>query len=80
MDRTTTLQEKSTRVTQAQDSGTLFLRLPAVMRLTGLGRSTIYRMVAARTFPGPFRLATRAVAWRRSDIDQWSNSRPASTH
>jgi prophage regulatory protein len=80
MDRTTGTQAKHTRIAQSPDPGALFLRLPAVMRLTGLGRSTIYRMVAARTFPGPFRLATRAVAWRRSDIDEWSESRPASTH
>jgi prophage regulatory protein len=44
-----------------------FLRLPAVIHLTGLGRSTIYRMVAAKEFPCPVKLATRAVAWRRAD-------------
>ncbi len=45
------------------------VRLPMVMRMTGLGRSTIYRMVAARNFPSPVRLGARAVAWRQSDID-----------
>jgi prophage regulatory protein len=55
-----------------------FLRLPAVIRMTGLGRSTIYRLVAAREFPGPVKLAARAVAWRRADLDRWSESRPAS--
>ncbi|HRH85416.1 MAG TPA: AlpA family transcriptional regulator [Rubrivivax sp.] len=54
--------------------------MPTVMRLTGLGRSTIYRMVAAREFPSPVRLGPRAVAWRQSDLDQWSESRPAVTH
>lgn len=58
----------------------LLVRMPTVMRLTGLGRSTIYRMVAAREFPSPVRLGPRAVAWRRSDLDQWSESRPAVTH
>lgn len=80
MKRTTSTPTKPTRIEQALEPDRLFLRLPAVMRLTGLGRSTIYRMVADHTFPGPFRLATRAVAWRRSDIDRWSDSRPASTH
>jgi prophage regulatory protein len=54
--------------------------MPTVMRMTGLGRSTIYRLVAERKFPSPVRLGPRAVAWRRSDLDQWSESRPAVTH
>ena len=58
----------------------LLVRMPTVMRLTGLGRSTIYRMVAARKFPSPVRLGARAVAWRQSDLDEWSESRPAVTH
>jgi prophage regulatory protein len=58
----------------------LLLRMPTVMRLTGLGRSTIYRLVAARKFPSPVRLGPRAVAWRSSDLDQWSESRPVATH
>lgn len=63
-----------------EDSPSLFLRLPAVMKLTGLGRSTIYRMVAERRFPTPVRITNRAVAWRRADLDQWSEARPAATH
>ena len=53
-----------------------FLRLPSVMRVTGLGRSTIYRLIAEGQFPRPVQLASRAVAWRRSDIDSWSQTRP----
>jgi prophage regulatory protein len=40
------------------------LRLPAVLKVTGLGRSTVYRMVAEHTFPAPVKLAKRAVGWR----------------
>lgn len=58
----------------------LLVRLPTVMRMTGLGRSTIYRMVAAHKFPSPVRLGARAVAWRQSDLDQWTESRPVVTH
>jgi prophage regulatory protein len=54
--------------------------MPAVIRMTGLGRSTIYRLIAERKFPSPVRLGPRAVAWRRADLDQWSDSRPAVTH
>lgn len=75
--------ERSLRDIAARDGGdppSLFLRLPAVMKLTGLGRSTIYRMVADKRFPRPVRIASRAVAWRRADLDRWSESRPAVTH
>ncbi|MBX9715575.1 MAG: AlpA family transcriptional regulator [Burkholderiaceae bacterium] len=58
----------------------LFLRLPTVMRITGLGRSTIYRLIADRRFPSPVRLGPRAVAWRRSDLDRWSEARPEVAH
>lgn len=58
----------------------VFLRMPTVMRMTGLGRSTIYRLIAEKKFPCPVRLGPRAVAWRRSDLDRWSEARPAVTH
>ena len=58
----------------------VFLRMPTVMRMTGLGRSTIYRLMADQKFPCPVRLGPRAVAWRRSDLDRWSKTRPIVTH
>jgi prophage regulatory protein len=57
-----------------------FLRMGAVIRMTGLGRSTIYRLVAQAKFPAPVRLASRAVAWRRVDLVQWSDGRPTVLH
>ncbi len=58
----------------------VFLRMPMVMRITGLGRSTIYRLVADRQFPTPVKLGRRAIAWRRSDLDRWSQTRPEVAH
>ena len=58
----------------------VFLRMPTVIRITGLGRSTIYRMIADQKFPSPVRLGLRAVAWRQSDLDIWSQARPVVTH
>ncbi|MGZ5652328.1 MAG: helix-turn-helix transcriptional regulator [Usitatibacter sp.] len=52
------------------------LRLPAVLRVTGLGRSTVYKMVAEHTFPAPVRLSKRAVGWRHDDVRQWTIARP----
>ena len=58
----------------------LFARLPTVMQATGLGRSTIYRLVATGAFPRPVHLGPRAVAWRWSDLDEWSATRATAHH
>lgn len=50
---------------------TQLLRLPAVKDRTGLGRSTIYALVAAGRFPAPVPIAARAVAWDSRAIDKW---------
>ena len=55
----------------------IFMRLPAVLQATGLGRSTVYRMVAERTFPAPVKLAKRAVGWRHDDVQKWTIGRPS---
>jgi prophage regulatory protein len=57
----------------------MFARLPTVIQATGLGRSTIYRLVADGSFPQPVHLGPRAVAWRWSDLDRWSESRRVDT-
>lgn len=53
-----------------------FLRLNEVIRLTGLARSTVYRLMAADSFPAPGRPGARAVGWRNTDVAQWSATRP----
>ena len=58
----------------------LFARLPTVMQATGLGRSTIYRLVANGEFPAPVHVGPRAVAWRWADLDRWSASRRVDPH
>ena len=67
----------STAVTTRRDAVAprLLARLPTVMQATGLGRSTIYRMVAEGVFPAPVRVGARAVAWRWADLDCWYESR-----
>ena len=58
----------------------MFLRIQAVIRVTGLSRSTLYRLIADESFPRPVRLGPRAVAWRRSDIDAWGEARSTARH
>jgi prophage regulatory protein len=56
------------------------LRLPAVLRTTGLGRSTLYRLISERAFPPPVKLAKRAVAWRQEEVQQWAGARARAAH
>jgi len=51
------------------------LRLPEVIKQTGLSRSSIYSFIAQDLFPKPVKLGMRAVAWRQSDVDEWISSR-----
>ena len=64
----------------AGDMAVVFLRLQAVIRVTGLSRSTLYRLIADEKFPRPVRLGPRAVAWRRADVEAWGETRPVTTH
>lgn len=59
------------RISDIQDEE--FCRLPEVIRLTGLSRSTIYHKIAKGTFPEPKRLGSRLSMWRRGHIRAWLN-------
>ncbi|MBK6972993.1 MAG: AlpA family transcriptional regulator [Sterolibacteriaceae bacterium] len=58
---------------------TSLLRLPNVIQITGLARSTIYKLISDERFPPPLKLSQRAVAWRLLDIEQWIASRTRAT-
>ncbi|MBL4682452.1 MAG: AlpA family transcriptional regulator [Pseudomonadales bacterium] len=47
------------------------LRLPSVIELTGLSRSSIYLRMKNDGFPQSISLGDRAVAWLESDIEEW---------
>jgi prophage regulatory protein len=51
------------------------LRLPQVMKATGLARSTVYKLVAARSFPVPVRITGRSVAWHAMEVQTWIGER-----
>ena len=52
------------------------LRLPEVLKRTGLGRSALYALMKAGTFPRPLRIGARAVAWLEDEVDEWIRKRP----
>lgn len=48
-----------------------FLRLPAVIEMVGMKRATIYKRIAAGTFPAPVQIGPRAVAWDLAALADW---------
>ena len=68
------------RPASTAEMAAVFLRLPAVVCITGLSRSTLYRLIADKQFPRPVQLGPRAVAWRRQDVVAWSETRPVTRH
>jgi prophage regulatory protein len=72
--------QSETKPVGADMQSAVFVRIAAVIQLTGLGRTTIYRLMAEDKLPSPVRLAKRAMAWRRVDLDQWSAGRPTVPH
>lgn len=51
------------------------LRLPQVISLTGLSRSTIYLRISNNEFPKPISLGGRSVGWLESDVAEWIDSK-----
>ena len=52
-----------------------FLGWRQVRDLTGLGRTTAWRMRQAGDFPEPVPISPGRVAWRERDIARWNESR-----
>jgi prophage regulatory protein len=58
--------------TSALTNENALLRLDNVKKLTGIGRSTIYKLIAQERFPKPVHPAgSRIAAWVAGEIDQW---------
>jgi prophage regulatory protein len=47
------------------------LRRREVALLTGLSRSSLYRLMATGDFPGPVHISSNAVAWPESEVHDW---------
>jgi prophage regulatory protein len=50
-----------------------FFKVRDVLRITTLSRPTLYRRIAAGTFPRPVHLGGRACAWSRMSLQSWIN-------
>ena len=50
-----------------------FLRLPQVLELVPVGKSTIYYLMAKGEFPKQVKLGYKLAVWRKSDIENYMN-------
>lgn len=50
------------------------LRMPDVITLTGLPRSTIYFKMKNKEFPNQVQIGSRSVAWLESEVYEWINN------
>ena len=48
-----------------------YLRIEDVSHITGLGKTTIYRLMKEGTFPESVRLLPKAVRWKSDEIQEW---------
>lgn len=51
------------------------LRVPDVKKITGLSRTTIYKLVKEQDFPSPIKLSKKAIGWPESTIENWIKQR-----
>lgn len=58
-------------MTHTSIEGESLLRLSEVKTIVALGSSTIYRHIAAGTFPRPVSLGPATVRWKSSEIQAW---------
>ena len=58
-----------------ENKNSKFIRLPEVINRTGKSKTSIYSDMELGTFPVPYRIGRRAVAWQDSEVEEWISSR-----
>lgn len=51
------------------------LRLPEILRVLKVSKTTLYRWCATGNFPRPLQLSSNIVGWRESEVREWLESR-----
>lgn len=62
-------------VPQVQSLPDKIIRTKEVQELTGLSRTSIWRMERNEEFPARVQLSAGSVGWRLSEVEHWINSR-----
>ncbi|GGC23025.1 helix-turn-helix transcriptional regulator [Pseudoduganella buxea] len=58
-------------IKQAESGRPVILKLPEVIEICRLSKTTIYRDMRAGTFPKPIRLTKRSTGWVGHEIIEW---------
>ena len=53
------------------DSNERLLRFPQVKEMTGLSRTTVWRMERAGNFPKSRAISSRMTVWKESEVNAW---------
>jgi prophage regulatory protein len=64
-------------VTSSLAADQRFIREKEVRNMTGLSHANLWRLVRLGQFPQRFKLSEFSVAWRRSEVRAWMESRLA---
>lgn len=48
-----------------------FIRLPEVLKRTGISRATVYRLINKKAFPLPVKISEKSIAFVESEINDW---------
>lgn len=59
----------------AKSKSDKILRMPEVVKITGVSYKTIYRNMELGLFPKQVKIGVRCVGWLQSDIDEWLSDR-----
>lgn len=47
------------------------IRLPEVLKRTGVSRATVYRLINKKAFPLPVKISEKAIAFVESEVNDW---------
>ncbi|WP_068302328.1 AlpA family transcriptional regulator [Pararhodobacter sp. CCB-MM2] len=52
------------------------IRMPQVIKMTGMSKSAIYAQIKEGAFPRPLKISQRHVAWDKQHVIDWIQSLP----
>jgi prophage regulatory protein len=47
------------------------LKIRDVIRIANVGKTSIYRLMAERSFPRPVRVSPKVVRWKAREVQDW---------
>jgi predicted DNA-binding transcriptional regulator AlpA len=59
------------RSSKPEEEADRLIRLPEIVRRTGMSKATIYRRMGAGRFPGNLSLDGNIVVWREREVEDW---------